>query len=75
MKLIVLLQTQTTALAVHQFGIQVIALQWIFAFVIMGVLFLATLVFAAPEVFGDKGPRSLGGVGEDRERQPLLNDE
>lgn len=41
----------------------------------MGVLFLATLVFAAPEVFGDKGPRSQGGAGEDRERQPLLNDE
>lgn len=74
MKLIAAEQ-KTTALAVHQFGIQIIALQWIFAFVIMGVLFLTTLIFAAPEVFGDKGPRSQGGAGEDRERQPLLNDQ
>lgn len=74
MKLKVALE-KTTALAVHQFGLKIIAFQWIFAFVIMGVLFLASLVFAAPEVFGDKGPRSQGGVGEDRERQPLLNDE
>lgn len=74
MKLIAAEQ-KTTALAVHQFGIQIIALQWIFAFVIMGVLFLTTLIFAAPEVFGDKGPRSQGGVVEDRERQPLLNDQ
>lgn len=74
MKLIVAEQ-KTTALAVHQFGIKIIALQWIFAFVIMGVLFLTTLIFAAPEVFGDKGPRSQGGAGEDRERQPLLNDQ
>lgn len=68
-------EQKPTALAVHQFGIKIISLQWIFAFVIMGVLFLTTLIFAAPEVFGEKGPRSQGGVGEDRERQPLLNDQ
>ena len=74
MKLKVALK-KNIALAVHQLGLKIIAFQWIFAFVIMGVLLLATLVFAAPEVFGDKGPRSQGGAGEDRERQPLLNDE
>jgi hypothetical protein len=51
-----------------------IALQWIFAFVIMGVLFLATLAIAVPGVFGKELSFARQGqaTSEDRERAPLL---
>ena len=54
---------------------KVVALQWIFAWVIAGVLFAATLVFAAPGALGTKVEENVEAaptVGGDRERQPLL---
>lgn len=61
----------------HQFFIKIVALQWIFAFVIMGVLFVATILIGLPGAFSkDFSLRREGAVVEaDRERQPLLNDE
>jgi hypothetical protein len=61
---------------VEQFFIKIIALQWIFAFVIMGVLFLATLVVAVPGIFG-RGVtlREAQVVPADQERAPLLDDQ
>ena len=65
----------TAALGVSQFLTKVIAFQWIFAFVIMGVLFLCTLVVAVPGIFGkDISLRREGAVADDRERAPLLDD-
>lgn len=65
----------TAALGVSQFLTKVIALQWIFAFVIMGVLFLCTLVIAVPGIFGrDIAFRRGTVVADDRERAPLLDD-
>lgn len=65
----------STALALAQLATHVIALQWIFAFVIMGLLFLASAVIATPGVFGqDRSVRQEGAVvSEDREREPLLD--
>ena len=67
---------QDLALGVHQFFIKAIAFQWIFAFVIMGVLFMATLAIAIPGFFGKELSFRREGdiVDADRERQPLLND-
>jgi hypothetical protein len=61
---------------VHQFLIKTVALQWIFAFVIMGVLFVATCLIALPGAVGKDFSMRREGliVDEDRERQPLLND-
>jgi len=65
----------TAAIGVSQFLRQIIALQWIFAFTIMGTLFLATLVIALPGVFGKEiSFRREVIVEEDRERAPLLED-
>jgi hypothetical protein len=64
----------TASLGVRQFFIKIIAFQWIFAFVIMGVLFVATLAIALPGVFG--GFRREGAVvPTDQERAPLLDDQ
>lgn len=65
----------TATLGVGQFLTKVVAFQWIFAFVIMGVLFLATLVIAIPGIFGKEvsfGRESV--VSGDQERAPLLDD-
>ncbi|KAI9892230.1 MAG: hypothetical protein M1814_001689 [Vezdaea aestivalis] len=66
----------TAALGVGQFLTKVIAFQWIFAFVIMSLLFIFTLIIAVPGIFGKDVSFGTRGevVGEDRERQPLLND-
>ena len=64
------------SLGVHQFFIKVISLQWIFAFVIMGLLFVFTCIIALPGAVGKEfsiRPKTQV-VDEDRERQPLLND-
>jgi Fungal protein of unknown function (DUF1774) len=59
-------------LGVGQFFAKVIALQWIFAFTIMAIVFLFTLAVAVPGIFGaDTGVEARGG---DRERAPLLQD-
>jgi hypothetical protein len=65
----------TAAIGVGQFFTKAFALQWIFAFTIMGVLFLATLVIAVPGIFGKEiGFRRGTVVPEDQERAPLLED-
>ena len=63
------------ALGVAQFLTVIVAVQWIEAFIIMALLFLASLALAVPGVFG-KDPFKRGTVVEqDREREPLLGDE
>jgi len=70
------LSVLSAAIAVEQFFIKIIALQWIFAFVIMGVLFLATLVVAVPGIFGRSVTlREAQVVPADQERAPLLDDQ
>jgi len=64
-------------LAVSQMGTKLFALQWIFAWVIAGVLLLLTLAIAIPGIFGKEFTFRREGdvVSTDRERQPLLDDE
>lgn len=71
------LSVLSLALAVHQLGIKVIAFQWIFAFVIMSVLIAATLAIAIPGALGKEVTVRREGdvVSQDRERQPLLDDQ
>jgi hypothetical protein len=66
----------TASLGVGQFLTKTIAFQWIFAFVIMGVLFIATLGIALPGVFGKEFTfrREQNVVPADQERAPLLDD-
>ncbi|RDW69447.1 ATP synthase F0 [Coleophoma cylindrospora] len=70
------LSVLTASLGVHQFLQKAFALQWIFAFAIMGTLFLATLVIAVPGIFGKefKFGREHHIVDPDQERAPLLED-
>jgi len=63
------------SLGVSQFLTKVIALQWIFAFVIMGVLFVLSLGIGVPGYFGKEPFKRGEVVSEDRERAPLLADE
>lgn len=66
----------SAGLGVYQFKEKVIAFQWIFAFVIMAVLFLSTVVIGVPTLFGRAGVEARAPAGaEDRERQPLLDDQ
>jgi uncharacterized protein DUF1774 len=65
--------TWEIALAVKQFEIKVISLQWIFAFVIFAVFFLgslyvSTVVYSERDIFFVK----IVTLEEDREREPLL---
>jgi len=66
----------TASLGVRQFFLKTIAFQWIFAFTIMAVLFLATLVIAVPGIFGKEISfrRETPVVDADQERAPLLDD-
>lgn len=72
-----------TALAIKQFFIKVIALQWIFAFVVFGVFLVEALYLGGARFYGrdsllrrirEPEVESEAGVeGEaDREREPLL---
>jgi hypothetical protein len=56
---------------------KIFSLQWIFAFVIMGVLALLSLAIGIPGIFGKEITFRREGdiVSSDRERQPLLDDE
>ena len=67
------LSVLSAAIGVAQFLRQVIALQWIFAFVIMAILFIATVTVAVPAWSGKefKWKRSSNA---DAERAPLLNE-
>jgi hypothetical protein len=58
------------SLGVHQFLAKAIALQWIFAFVIMAIFFLASISIAAPAWTGGFRRAPSG----DAERAPLLNE-
>jgi len=70
------LSVLTAALGVGQFLDKIIAFQWVFAFVIMGVLFLATHAIAIPGIFGKEFTfrRETNVVEADQERAPLLDD-
>ncbi|KAG9830268.1 hypothetical protein KCU63_g14766, partial [Aureobasidium melanogenum] len=65
----------TMALGVSQFLTHVIAFQWIFAFVIMGVLFILSVLVSFPGIIGQDPFKRGAVVDEDRERQPLLQEE
>lgn len=67
----------TASIGVGQFLTKTIAFQWIFAFVIMSILFLATLVIAVPGIFGKELSFRREGavVPADQERAPLLDDQ
>ena len=64
----------TIALAVHQFTHKFVALQWIFAFVIMAVLFVLSIPIMISFLLGKQAPVVPRGaiVDEERERQPLI---
>ncbi|KAF2464439.1 DUF1774-domain-containing protein [Lindgomyces ingoldianus] len=63
------------AIGVTQFLTKVIAFQWIFAFIIMGILFVLSLAVGVPGLLG-RDPFARGEiVSEDRERAPLLANE
>jgi len=62
----------TAGLGVGQFFAKIIALQWIFAFTIMAIVFLFSLAVAIPGIYGrETGVEARGG---DRERAPLLHE-
>ncbi|GKU03965.1 atp synthase f0 [Fusarium langsethiae] len=60
------------AIGVSQFLHQVIAFQWIFAFIIMSLLFIATVVVAVPAATGREV--NWRSAPADQERAPLLAD-
>ncbi|KAF1344243.1 hypothetical protein BDV97DRAFT_380100 [Delphinella strobiligena] len=69
------LSVLSAALGVSQFLTHVIAFQWIFAFTIMGVLFVLSVLVGIPGIIG-KDPFKRGAVvSQDAERQPLLDEE
>lgn len=64
----------TAALGVSQFLTVIVAIQWIFAFTIMAILFIVSLIVAFPNATGiDVGRGHV--VDQDRERAPLLANE
>jgi len=67
-------------LGVGQFPVKIFALQWIFAFTIMSIVFVFSLIIAIPGIFGretglEAGHEHHHTVGADRERAPLLADD
>jgi len=67
------LSVLSAAIGVAQFLDHIMALQWIFAFVIMAVLFLSTVVVAVPAWQGREF--NWGRTPQaDAERAPLLDD-
>jgi len=62
------LSVLTAALGVAQFQRQVVALQWIFAFTIMAVVFVLTVVIGGPKLLGKETRQAPA----DQERAPLL---
>lgn len=67
------LSVLSASIGVSQFLRQVIAFQWIFAFVIMAVLFVATVTVAVPAWTGKEFKWKRNTTG-DAERAPLLNE-
>lgn len=71
------LSVLSASLGVGQFFTKAIAFQWIFAFTIMAVLFVATLAIAIPGIFGKEFAWRRDNthvVSADQERAPLLDD-
>ncbi|KAK2592426.1 hypothetical protein QQS21_009878 [Conoideocrella luteorostrata] len=68
------LSVLTAAIGVAQFERQVVALQWIFAFVIMAILFIATVGIAVPAWTGRDHLWRRSSPAGDAERAPLLNE-
>ena len=66
---------QVLALGAAQFLTRVVAFQWIFAFVICGILFVLSVLVGVPELFGWEPFKRGAVVSEDREREPLLQDD
>ncbi|RSL85480.1 hypothetical protein CEP52_016136 [Fusarium oligoseptatum] len=64
------LSVLSAAIGVSQFLDKVIAFQWIFAFVIMALLFIATIIVAVPAWTGRE--ISWRSAPADQERAPLL---
>lgn len=56
-----------------QFLTVIVALQWIFAFTIMALLFVLSVAVAAPGLVGWE-PKRGAIVSEEREREPLLGE-
>ncbi|CEJ84191.1 hypothetical protein VHEMI03408 [[Torrubiella] hemipterigena] len=69
------LSVLSAAIGVAQFQRQIVAFQWIFAFIIMGLLFLGTLGVAVPVWTGRELKWKTRAPAADAERAPLLNDE
>ncbi|KAK1598295.1 ATP synthase F0 [Colletotrichum navitas] len=70
------LSVLAAAIGVAQFHRQFIAFQWIFAFTIMAVLFVSTIVVAYPAASGKDYPwRSRSSAPADQERAPLLSND
>lgn len=67
------LSVLSAAIGVSQFLRQVIAFQWIFAFIIMALLFIMTVVVAVPAWTGREMKWSRSAPA-DQERAPLLAD-
>ncbi|KIH88870.1 hypothetical protein SPBR_07704 [Sporothrix brasiliensis 5110] len=67
------LSVLAAALGAGQFLRQFIALQWIFAFIVMSVLFLATVAVALPVWTGRQ--QSVLVIPRDSERAPLLDEQ
>lgn len=66
------LSVLSAAIGVGQFFDKVVAFQWIFAFVIMAVLFVATVVIAIPAWTGKEYKWPRRAAPADQERAPLL---
>ncbi|KAJ3959547.1 hypothetical protein N0V92_003815 [Colletotrichum tropicale] len=69
------LSVLSAAIGVAQFYDKVIAFQWIFAFTIMAVLFISTLVIAYPAWSGKEYSWPRRSAPADQERAPLLADD
>ena len=68
--------TPILALALRQFALKVIALQWIFAFTIFAVFFVVSIYISSTKYYGRDSlfRRVAHPEASDRERQPLLHD-
>jgi len=63
------------ALGVAQFLTHIVAFQWIFAFIIMGILFVLSVTVGLRDRLGVQPFKPGAVVSEDQERQPLLREE
>lgn len=68
------LSVLAASLGVAQFFDRIIAFQWIFAFTIMAVLFVFTVVVAVPAWTGKEVSWGRRETQPDAERAPLLGD-